>query len=121
MATKIKTIDRGELKRGVTACYQYNFTPPYVGYDWSVVTVDCALTAVGAPQDNSGAVATRLNQALTINVDNTATYLFQLTETESKNLVPGSEYKDECKLRENGTYAVKPVTGKMKIVQDYVI
>lgn len=119
MATKV--IKRDEFKRGDTAGFMYVFTEPYAGYDWTNVTIDCSFTAVEAPNDNTGAAATRIDQVLVVDSSNTASYLFQLTETESQSLIPGATYKDECQLKENGTYKITPVTGQTKIVQDYII
>lgn len=117
-----KTIKRDPFKRGDTACFAYVFTEPFVGYDWSTVTVDCAFTAITAPTDNSGAAAVRTAQSLTVDANNTATYLFQLTTAESNALVPGTVYKDECQLKESGgTFVTTPITGQTTISQDYVI
>src|ERR1044072_3121036 len=121
MATKLKTIDRGQLKRGDTACFAYVFTQPYAGVDWTTVTIDCALTAETSPASNTGAVATRTAQSLTVDSSNTATYLFQLTPAEAANLVVGSIYHDECQLKQGTTAVATRITGKVVIVQDYVI
>jgi len=122
MARADKPIKRDPFKRGDTVTFAYVFTQPYVGYSWTGVTIDCALTAVDAPTNNTGAAAVRTAQSLTVDVDNTATYLFQLTAAESNALVPGTTYKDECQLKESsGTYVTTPITGETKIVQDYII
>jgi hypothetical protein len=80
---KLATIKRDSFKRGDTACFRYDFTEPYAGFDWSAITIDCALTSVEAPNDNTGAAAVRTAQSLTVNADNSATYLFQLTTAEA--------------------------------------
>lgn len=117
-----KVIKRDPFKRGDTACFAYVFTAPYVGFNWATVTIDCALTAVGAPTDNTSAAAVRSAQSLTVDADNVATYLFQLTTAESNALAPGSTYKDECQLKESGgTFVTTPITGQTTIAQDYVI
>lgn len=116
----LKVITRQPFKRGDTACFLYNFTAPSTGYDWSGVTVDCALTSQDAPSDNTGAAAIRTSQPLTVNADGSASYSFQLTVTESKALVPGTSYIDECQLKQ-GVYATTAVTGKTTVAQDYVI
>lgn len=121
MAT-LKTINRGQLKRGDTACFVYRFTAPSAEYSWGNTTISCALTDVLAPSDNTGAVATRLNQILTVDsADNSASYTFQLTIAEANTLVVGATYKDECQLKQDGAYVTTPVTGSVQIVQDYVI
>ncbi len=118
---KLDPIKRDPFKRGDTANFVYVFTEPYDGFDWSTVTIDCSLTAVEAPSDNSGAAAVRTGQALSVDSDNTASYSFQLTEAESEALVPGTTYYDECQLKQSGTYVATPITGKTTIKQDYVI
>lgn len=117
----LKVIKRDPFKRGDTVCFQYEFDPPFVGYDWSVVLLDCALTMVSAPTNNTGAAAVRLNQTLTVNPDNSALYIFQLTHAESITLVPGKTYIDECQLKEGGVNYLTPIQGKALIEQDYII
>jgi len=117
----LKVIKRDPFKRVDTVCFQYLFDPPYVGYDWSVVLLDCAFTNVTAPADNTGAAAVRTNQILTINTDGSAYYLFQLTHAESLALIPGNTYNDECQLKESGTNYLTPIQGQTVISQDYVI
>lgn len=112
---------RDPFKRGDTACFAYVFTEPYAGFDWSGVTIDCAFTRIQAPNDNTGAAAVRTAQTLTVDGDNTATYLFQLTKVESAALVPGGVYKDECQLKEGASYLTTPVTGQTTVEQDFVI
>jgi hypothetical protein len=116
-----KTIKRDPFKRGDTVVFVYEFTEPYDGFDWSTVTIDCSLTAVAAPTDNTGAAAVRTGETLDVDTDNTASYSFQLTEEESASLVPGTKYKDECQLRQSGDYLVTPITGETLVKQDYVI
>jgi hypothetical protein len=116
----LKIIKRDSFKRGDTAAFIYQFTQPYAGFNWATVTVDCALTSVEAPTDNSAAI-TRLAQTLTVDSSNTASYTFQLTPAESKALIPGTTYIDECQLKQGSTYVTTPVTGSTKIAQDYVI
>ena len=117
----LKIIKRDPFKRGDTVCFQYEFDPPFVGYDWSVVRLDCTFTDVKAPNDNTGAAAVRLNQTLTTNPDNSAFYIFQLTHTESSALTPGATYSDECQLKESGTNYLTPIQGQTTISQDYII
>lgn len=117
-----KVLTRTPFKRGDTACFIYKFNPPYANFDWSDVTVDCALTNIDAPTSNTGAAATRLDRALEVDSANVASYGFQLTFAESKTLVPGATYKDECQLKQSGSlYVTTPITGQTKILQDYVI
>lgn len=117
----LKIIKRDSFKRGDTASFVYQFTQPYAGFNWSAVTIDCVLTATDAPNDNSSAAITRLGQALTVDSSNTASYTFQLTPAESKALIPGITYIDECQLKQGTSYVTTPVTGQTKIAQDYVI
>lgn len=117
----LKTIKRQPFKRGDTACFLYNLSPPSVGFDWSTVTVDCALTAQTAPTDNTQAAAIRTSQPLTVNADGTASYAFQLTLAESQALIPGTTYIDECQLKQGGLYATTAVTGQTVVAQDYII
>lgn len=117
----LRIIKRDSFKRGDTPAYIYQFTQPYAGFNWSGVTIDCALTAQDAPADNTGAAVSRIAQTLTVDGSNTASYTFQLTPTESKALVAGTTYIDECQLKQGTTYVTTPVTGQTKIAQDYVI
>lgn len=118
---ELKPIKRSPFKRGDTVVFQYDFDPPYVGYDWSNVQLDCAFTDVAAPQNNTGAAATRLNQSLTVNPDGSASFVFQLTHAESLALTAGATYRDECQLKENGTNYLTPITGEVVVKQDYII
>lgn len=113
-------IQRQPFKRGDTVIFRYVFQPPYNGYSWSGVTIDCALTNVPNPKDNAGALAVRIGQSLSIDQDNVASYDFALTEAESKGLKPGAKYYDECQLRQ-GDRVVTPITGVSIVEQDYVI
>ena len=117
----LKIINRPSFYRGDTAAITYKFTEPYSGVDWSGITVDCTLTSVTAPTDNSGAAAIRTAQAVTVNSDNSAYYTFQLTIAESNALVPGTTYIDQCQLKQSGLYVSTAVTGQTKIAQDFVI
>lgn len=117
----LKIIKRDPFKRGDTVGFMYLFQPPFVGYSWSAVQISCALTDVAAPTDNSGAAATRLNQALTVNSDGSAQFLFQLTHAESLALTPGATYQDECQLIESGTNYLTPIQGQSVVTQDYII
>lgn len=117
-----RPIKRDSFKRGDTANFTYEFTAPYVGYNWSNVLVDCTFTSVDAPSDNTGAAAVRTGQALSVDANNIASYSFQLTAAESNALIPDTTYKDECQLKESsGLYVTTPVTGQTKVEQDYVI
>lgn len=116
----LRIIKRDSFKRGDTAAFIYQFTQPYAGFNWAAVTVDCALTSVEAPTDNTAAI-TRLAQPLTVDSSNTASYIFQLTPAEAKTLVPGTSYIDECQLKQGTTYVTTPVTGQTKIAQDFII
>jgi len=116
----LRIIKRDSFKRGDTASFIYQFTQPYIGFDWSVVTIDCSLTSNTAPTDNTGAII-RLAQTLTVDVSNTASYTFQLIPAEAATLVPGTTYTDECQLKQGTTYVTTPVTGQTKIAQDFVI
>jgi hydrogenase maturation factor HypF (carbamoyltransferase family) len=78
------------------------------------------LTDVQAPADNSGADAVRLNQPLQTNA-NGAYYEFTLTIAESKSLTVGATYMAEVQLKQSGTVVVTPVTGKTKVLQDYIV
>lgn len=114
-------IKRDSFKRGDTAAFNYQFSEPSPGFDWSTITLDCALTDVNAPNDNSGAAAIRTAQTVTVNTDNSAYYIFQLTPAESNALIPGATYIDECQLKQGTSYVSTAVSGKTKIAQDYVI
>lgn len=120
MAT-LKVIKRDPFKRGDTVAFMYQFQPPYSGFDWSTVQIDCAFTNVTAPSDNSGAAAVRINQPLTVNPDNSAYYLFQLTHAESSSCTPGATYQDECQLKQSGTNYLTPIQGQTIVQQDYII
>jgi hypothetical protein len=117
-----KVIKYDSFYRGDTATFGFRFTQPYVGYDWSNVKLDTAMTNVSSPNDNNGAAAIRLNQSLTVDSSNNAYYGFQLTAIESKALTPGETYKVQAQLKENsGTNVVTPITGEVEIAQDYII
>lgn len=117
----LKMLKRDSFKRGDTASFIYQFTSPSVGFNWALVTVDCAFTSVEAPTSNAGAI-TRLAQPLTVvAADNSASYQFQLTPAESAALVPGTSYTDECQLKQGVLFVTTPVTGKTTIAQDFII
>lgn len=117
----LKVIKRDPFKRGDTVCFQYLFDPPFAGYNWALVVLDCTFTNVTAPTSNTGAAAVRTNVSLTVNTDGSAYYLFQLTHAESLTLIPGATYNDECQLKESGTNYLTPIQGQTVITQDYVI
>lgn len=117
----LKVTKRDPFKRGDTVCFMYVFDPPYVGYNWSAVQLDCALTMDSSPTANTSAAAVRLNQALTVNPDGSAQYLFQLTHAESSALIPDKTYIDECQLKESGTNYLTPIQGQTVVSQDYII
>lgn len=116
-----KIIKRDSFKRGDTVCFQYLFQPPFAGYDWTQVRVNCALTAQTAPNDNTLAAAVRTNQSLTINTDASAYFLFQLTHAESAALTVGTTYTDECQMIENSTNYLTPIQGQSTVAQDFYI
>lgn len=118
---KLKVIQYDSFKKGDTPVFAFQFTPPYAGFDWSTITADIAMTDVSNPIDNSGAAMLRLAQTLTVDASNVATVNAQLTTTESKALNVDSEYKVEIQLKEGTTNVATPVTGKVTIIQDYVI
>lgn len=117
MANTVKSLDA--FKRGDTPTFRFEFTNPYSGFDWSGVSLDAAMTSASAPNDNTGAGATRLNEALSISTTG-AYYEFTLTITESKALTPNTDYFIEAQLK-SGALTVTPVTVKVKVLQDYVI
>lgn len=108
------------FKRGDTPTFRFDFTDPSSGYNWSGVTIDCVMTNVEAPANNSGAAATRIGQVLT-EESGSAYFDFTLTASESNALEAGSEYKVEAQLKESGTTVLTPVTAKVKVLQDYAI
>lgn len=116
-----KIIKYTAFKRGDTPQFGFVYTPPFVGFVWTSILVDAAITSVDAPNDNTGASVVRLNQTLTINADNTASFSFGPTIAESKLLTPGSTYKVEVQLKESGVNVATPITGQVDVVQDYVI
>lgn len=117
-----KGLKRPNLKRGDTRTIRYKFTEPAPGYDWSGITVDCAFTNVTAPSDNAGADAVRIAQSLVVDPDdNSAYYDFKLTPAEAMALTVDNEYHDEIQLKDGTDTVTTPVTGKTKVVQDYII
>jgi len=112
-------VELDPFKRGDTANFQFSFSNPYVGFNWSTVTLDGAMTDVSAPTDNTGAGAVRLNQVLTTNAQG-AYYNFTLTPTESKALDIAT-YKVECQIKQGGIAVATPTTAKVQVLQDYVV
>lgn len=107
--------------RGDTPVFAYEFSQPYAGFSWSGVTADYAMTDIEAPDDNTGAAVVRLAQPLTIDGDNNASFQVQPTVVESKALTAGSKYMVQVQLKEGSTNVATPVTGKVKVLQDYII
>jgi len=118
---KLKVIQYDPFKKGDTPVFAFQFTPPYVGFDWTTITADIAMTDVSNPSDNTGAAFVRLNQTLTPDVDNIATVSAQPTVLESKALSADTEYKVEIQLKEGSDNVATPITGKVTVVQDYII
>lgn len=108
------------FKRGDTANFRFAFSNPYVGFDWTTVSIDGAMTAVDAPSDNSGAVAVRLSQPVVVDAQGSH-YDFTLTVAEAKALVVDAQYNVECQLKQGATSVATPATGRVKVIQDYVI
>ena len=119
MATNI-TVELDPFKRGDTPTFYFSFSNPSVGFDWSTITLDAALTDDTAPTSNSDAAAIRTNQTLTTDSQG-AHYAFTITTTESKALTVGSTYFAEVQLKQSGTSVATPITCKVKVLQDYVI
>lgn len=120
MATKIIKYD--PFKRGDTPVFSFTLKPPTVGYSWSGITADFALTAVDSPNDNTGAGVVRTAQALTTNADGTASFSVQPTVAESKALSPDTTYHVEVQLKDGGgTNVATAMTGTVLVEQDYVI
>lgn len=119
MATK--TIKFDDFKRGDTPVFEFVYTAPTTDFDWSGIVVDIAMTSVEEPNSNSGAAVYRPGVSLTVDGD-TASVSMQPTVSESKALTPGTTYKIEAQLKDGGgTNVTTPVTGTVKIIQDYVI
>lgn len=119
MANKKITYD--PFKRGDTPVFQFVYSPPSVGFDWTGITVDIAMTDVEDPLNNSGAAVYRPDLTPSIDAGNNATVSLQPTVVESKALTPGASYKVEAQLKQGGDNVTTPVTGTVKILQDYVI
>lgn len=118
----LKTITFKEFYRGETKSFGFKFTAPYPAFDWSAVALSCTMTEDIAPVNNATADAVRTNQPLVVDpIDNSALYVFQLTITESNSLTPNKVYNIQAKLTQNGSYVVKPITGKVNVKQDYAI
>ena len=118
---KLKVIQYDPFKKGDTPVFAFQFTPPYEGFDWDTITADIAMTDVSNPVNNVGAAMVRLDQDLTVDVNNIATVSAQLTVIESKALTADTEYKVEVQLKEGSTNVATPITGKVTIVQDYIV
>ena len=108
------------FKRGDTANFRFQFSNPYIGFDWTSITLDGAMTTIDAPSDNTGAAAVRVGQTLVTDAQG-AHYDFSLTVTESKSLIVDSQYNVECQLKQGATSVATPATGRVKVIQDYVI
>lgn len=119
MATN-QTVSLDPFKRGDTPTFRFAFTNPYVGFDWTTVTLDGAMTNVLQPADNTGAAATRLAQTLTVDATG-AHFDFTLTIAESKALTVGAKYNVECQLKQAGTSVATPATATVKVLQDFII
>lgn len=110
------------FKRGDTPVFVFNFTLPSAGYSWTNILVDAVMTSVASPTDNNSAAVKRIGESLTIKPDGGSTFQFQPTPEESRALVPGTEYMIEVQLRDTANPNVATaVTGKVKIIQDFVI
>lgn len=120
MATQ-KVIKFDPFKRGDTPVFAFTFPAPSVGFDWSGIVADFALTNVSAPANNTGAAMIRTSQALTV-VSGTASVELQITVSESKALTAGATYKVELQLHDAANLNVATaVTGTVVVEQDYVI
>lgn len=116
-----KVIKYASMKRGDTPVFGFQFLKPYDGFNWSVVTADIAMTAEAAPTTNAGAAMLRIGQGLTVDSEGNATVTAQPTPTESQALKPGIEYTVEVQLKQGTTNVTTPVTGKIKVEQDFII
>lgn len=102
--------------------FAYTFSSPSDDFDWTEVTLDAAITAIVAPTDNAGAGVIRLEQELTVDADNNASYELTPTVSESEALEAGAKYKVEVQLKDNGGANVTTaVTGTVTVEQDYII
>lgn len=117
MALAVTKLD--SLKIGDTPTFSVVLNPLVSNFNWSGITFDSALTAVAAPADNTGAVAVRTAQTLTVNADGTATASMTLTQTEANNLVASTTYHFEVQLRQ-GSLTSTIFTATLPTVQDYV-
>lgn len=118
----VKKIKYDPFKRGDTPMFAFVLKPPIVGWDWIGIIADCAITNVAAPSDNTGAGVLRLNQMLTVNPDNTASFNVQPTVAESKALTAGATYNVEVQLKsDSDTHVATASTGTVLVLQDYVI
>jgi hypothetical protein len=115
------SIQYNSMKRGDTPAFTYVFSAPYTGFDWTTVLADFAMTNVAAPTDNTGAGVLRTNLTLSTDTSNRATVAVTPTVAESKALTPGSNYEVEIQLKQGSTVVTTPITGKIKVVQDYII
>jgi hypothetical protein len=119
MATNV-TVQLDPFKRGDTPTFDFSYSNPYVGFDWSGITLDAAMTDLTAPADNTGAAATRLAQSMVVDSQG-AHYNFTLTVAESKLLVVGAKYFIEAQLKQGTTSVATPATATVKVLQDYVV
>lgn len=117
-----RTIIYKPFKRGDTPVFAFQFPSPAVGFSWSGITADFAMTAASAPSDNTGAAVLRLAQALSVDGNDQASFSVQPTTTESKALIPGTTYNIEVQLKDSGgAHVATASTGTVIVEQDYVI
>lgn len=119
----LKVINYESFYRGETPNFVFVFSQPYVGFSWSSMLLDGAMTSNTSPTSNSDAGVVRLNETLTVDSSNNASYTMKPTVAESMALTPGATYYLQVKLKDSVTpaNAVKPLTGKVIVAQDYVI
>ncbi|RYF61372.1 MAG: hypothetical protein EOO27_02365 [Comamonadaceae bacterium] len=120
MANKVIKYD--SFKRGETPTFYFDCSQPYEGFSWTGITGTIVLTNLQSPNDNTGAGVKR--ESINPSVDpatNIATYSMKPTVEESKALLPNITYKVELKLMEGTENVVKPITGEVKVIQDYAI
>src|SRR5882672_9713254 len=111
-----KNVKYDAFKRGDTPVFEFVYTPPTVGFDWTGITVDLAITDVEDPLNNTGAAVYRSNVTPTIDASNQAHVSIQPTVIESKALTPDTNYKVEAQLKQGGTNVTTPVTGTVKVL-----
>lgn len=117
----LRVIKMDSFKKGDTPVFEFNFSAPFDGFSWTGVVADMALTNVSAPTNNAGAGMVRTGISVTDNGDGTGTVSEQITAVESAALVV-SPYKIEVQLKDGGGANIATAaTGKLTVVQDYVI